>query len=673
MFKKLLIANRGEIACRIIKTAQQMGIHCIAVYSEADKHARFVAMADEAWLLGPAEAKESYLRADKILEIAKTQGAEAIHPGYGFLSENAEFARLCKQSGIVFVGPAPEAIEAMGSKSAAKALMASANVPLVPGYHGEDQQSALLEKEADKIGYPVLLKASAGGGGKGMRIVSRAEDFSAAFTGAKREALSSFGDDRILVEKFIVEPRHVEVQILCDNHGNAVYVHDRDCSIQRRHQKVIEEAPAPGLSVTVRKAMGEAALACAKAINYTGVGTIEFLLDVNESFYFMEMNTRLQVEHPVTECISGLDLVEWQLRVAANEQLDFTQTDIPAHGHAFEARIYAESPLDQFLPASGTITHLHFPAESQNTRIDTGVQAKDEISSFYDPMIAKLIVWGESRQQALSHMTQALQQTRIGGLSTNVAFLGRIFQHPEFADARLSTLFIEEHQHTLLQPPTLGESLAIQAGIAHVCLHYMNRPQKNCPRAVDIHSPWCDRTAWRLNEPGIESFELLWNDTPLSFKLHLTAPSGMDTGLSFTLQYESVTETITASLDNTLVTADFGHHKIKFIIEPEDTFFTLYKDGQPYAFENARSFGTEAKTADEHGLTAPMHGKVIEIFVKPGQSVKQGDRLMIMEAMKMEHTISAHEDGDVHEIFYTVGDMVAEGALLIDLKPEQTE
>ncbi|HSK40851.1 MAG TPA: acetyl-CoA carboxylase biotin carboxylase subunit, partial [Arenibaculum sp.] len=463
MFSKILIANRGEIACRVIRTARHMGIRTVAVHSEADAGALHVDMADEAWLIGPPPARESYLRIDAILDVARRSGAEAIHPGYGFLSENAAFADACGQAGIVFVGPPADAIRAMGGKSEAKALMEPAGVPLVPGYHGAGQDPELLRREAEAIGFPLLIKASAGGGGKGMRVVAAAGEFDAQLAGARREAASAFGDERVLLEKYLTRPRHVEIQVFADRHGNCVYLFERDCSIQRRHQKVVEEAPAPALPPGTRQRMGEAAVAAARAIGYVGAGTVEFLLDEDGAFYFMEMNTRLQVEHPVTEMITGQDLVEWQFRVAAGEPLPVGQDDLAISGHAIEVRVYAEDPARDFLPQTGRLDHLAFPEPGPHVRIDAGVRAGDRISIHYDPMIAKLIVWDHDRPAAVRRLRAALGATQIAGLNANVGFLSAIAAHPAFLAADLDTRFIERHHADLLpaQAPADATTLAL--------------------------------------------------------------------------------------------------------------------------------------------------------------------------------------------------------------------
>ena len=493
MFNKILIANRGEIACRVIRTAHRLGIRCVAIYSEADANAMHVAMADEAVCVGPAPSKDSYLKMDTILEVAKQTGAQAIHPGYGFLSENAPFVQKCQEADIVFIGPPASAIEAMGSKSAAKRIMEEANVPLVPGYHGEDQDPALLKRHSDEMGYPVLLKATAGGGGKGMRVVWAADEFDSALDAAKREAMNGFADDTMLVEKYLTKPRHVEIQVFCDKHGNSVYLAERDCSVQRRHQKVVEEAPAPGMSDELRKAMGEAAVRAAEAIGYEGAGTVEFLLDEDGSFYFMEMNTRLQVEHPVTELITGQDLVEWQLKAASGQTLPLSQDDVQINGHAVEVRIYAEDPDNDFLPATGKLEYLRTPEENRYVRVDTGVREGDEVSIYYDPMIAKLIVWDENRDRAMQRMSQALTEYRIAGMKTNTHFLKRLIDNPAFRAAELDTGFIEKHEEDLFSDHGGSHSANPLALAALYTL--LKQGQQRQAEAVHSH----DTTGHKLN------------------------------------------------------------------------------------------------------------------------------------------------------------------------------
>lgn len=512
MFKKILIANRGEIACRVIRTARRLGILTVAVYSDADRNALHVTMADEAIYIGPPPSRESYLAVDRIIGAALRTGAEAIHPGYGFLSENADFCRACIANTLVFIGPPAAAIEAMGSKSAAKKIMEKAGVPLVPGYHGRDQDSSILKKVSDEMGYPVLLKATAGGGGKGMRQVWAPDEFEEALTSAKREALGSFGDETMLVEKFLIQPRHVEVQVFCDQHGGAVYLAERDCSVQRRHQKVIEEAPAPGVTEALRQEMGEAATRAAKAINYQGAGTVEFLLDREGSFYFMEMNTRLQVEHPVTEMITGQDLVEWQLRVAGGEKLPLTQDQIRITGHALEARIYAEDPANDFLPASGTLTFLQPPEESDHVRVDTGVLQGDEVSVYYDPMIAKLVVWDENRDKALGRLTKALAEYRISGMATNIDFLYNLVCCESFKRAEVDTGFIDKHHDEIFRQHQQDISQTVALAALYLVLEQAKKAEIGATRSHDPWSPWNSTGGWRLNQAHANYFELLFQD-----------------------------------------------------------------------------------------------------------------------------------------------------------------
>ena len=500
MFDKILIANRGEIACRIIETAQKMGIRCVALYSDADKNARHVAMADEAFHIGPSPAKDSYLRMDKILAAAKASGAQAIHPGYGFMSENVEFAQACQDQGVVFIGPPVGAIDAMGSKSAAKDIMTDAGVPLVPGYHGDNQDPAFLKQQSAQIGYPQLLKAAYGGGGKGMRVVWNLNEFDTALKATKREAMAGFGNDKMLIERYLTKPRHVEIQVFADSHGNCIYLSERDCSIQRRHQKVIEEAPAPNMPAALKVAMGEAAVAAAKAIDYEGAGTVEFLYDEDGSFYFMEMNTRLQVEHPVTEMITGQDLVAWQLKVANGEVLPLTQEQVTVNGHSLEVRIYAEDPDNEFLPATGQLDYLRQPQPSRHVRVDTGVRQDDEVSSFYDPMIAKLIVWDETRELAIARMLRALDDYRISGLKTNLGFLTNLVAAQPFKDAELDTGFIEKHHDLLFSPAndTCHRALAL-ASLA-ILLKRQKQAVATTSQTNDPFSPWAGTDGWRLNE-----------------------------------------------------------------------------------------------------------------------------------------------------------------------------
>ncbi|AUT71093.1 acetyl/propionyl/methylcrotonyl-CoA carboxylase subunit alpha [Paraburkholderia hospita] len=670
MFNKILIANRGEIACRVAATCKRLGITSVAVYSDADANAKHVAACDEAVHIGGSTAAESYLRVERIIEAAIATGAQAVHPGYGFLSENEDFAHACEKAGIAFIGPPVEAIAAMGSKAAAKALMHSAAVPLVPGYHGDDQNADLLHRQADEIGYPVLLKASAGGGGKGMRVVTRTEEFDAALASCKREAASSFGNDRVLIEKYLTRPRHVEVQVFADKHGGAVYLFDRDCSVQRRHQKVLEEAPAPGLQPHVRRAMGEAAVAAARAVNYVGAGTVEFIMTEGGEFYFMEMNTRLQVEHPVTEMVTGLDLVEWQLRVAAGEPLPLAQDQLRVEGHAIEARIYAEHPARGFLPSTGTLKHLRMPegvefslgagGERAPVRIDSGVREGDTITPFYDPMIAKLIVHGASREEALKRMSQALRGCEVVGPHTNVEFLQRIVASVPFSTGDLDTGLIERHHDALFAPVkkpfvealalACGALLTREGGVAHGA------------------SPWDALSHWRLN--GGYTQTLNWRD--VEKEAAFTAVFSRD-GDTRTLTHDGRTEPFKwwtgAGQHEYGATIGDAHVTGRVFIDG-DTFHVFCRgDALAFEWQNLLAHAADA----EHGegrLTAPMPGKVIAVLVEQGAVVEKGQPLIVMEAMKMEHTIGSPTAGKVAEVLYAVGDQVTDGAQLLVLDVE---
>jgi 3-methylcrotonyl-CoA carboxylase alpha subunit len=665
MFNKILIANRGEIACRVIKTARRLGVKTVAVYSEADADARHVDLADEAYCIGPAAAKDSYLRGDRILETAKNCGAEAIHPGYGFLSENADFAEACEKAGLVFIGPPPGAIRAMGSKSAAKDIMGKAGVPLVPGYHGNAQSTALLKKEADKIGYPVLIKASAGGGGKGMRIVVKAGDFAEALASCQREAKASFGDERVLLEKYLTRPRHIEIQVFADSRGDALYLFERDCSVQRRHQKVLEEAPAPGMSQARRNNMGEAAVAAAKAIGYVGAGTVEFIAEHGEgkdagTFYFMEMNTRLQVEHPVTEMITGLDLVEWQLRVACGEPLPRTQDELAISGHALEARIYAEDPDRNFLPSTGRITHLATPSESRLVRIDTGVREGDAITPYYDPMIAKLIVWDSDRAAALARMRGALEQFQVVGVTTNTEFLGRLIACTAFATADLDTGLIERNHAELMRAaPAAGDEVLALAALAEL-LAIERRARERAAATGDPYSPWGTCDGWRLNQDNHHILVFRQGEREQAVTAHyrpgryeLELPGGRHT-LTGAWQPDG---SLTAWLEDAVLQAN-----VVMSGQMLDVFFR----GARYRLELHDPALHEVES-DAHGgnLAAPMPGKIIAVLTKNGARVEKGAPLVILEAMKMEHTIIAPGRGTVKEIHYQVGEQVAEGAELL--------
>ena len=664
---KLLIANRGEIACRVITGARALGIATVAVYSDADRNARHVAMADEARHIGPPAARESYLKGEAILAAALECGADGIHPGYGFLSENEDFAAACEKAGVTFVGPTPSAIAAMGDKSAAKALMEKAGVPLVPGYHGDNQDPAFLAKEAERIGYPVLIKASAGGGGKGMRVVTKATEFDGALAGAQREAKAAFGDDRVLIERYLTRPRHIEIQVFGDKHGNVIHLFERDCSVQRRHQKVLEEAPAPGMTPERRKQMGDAAVAAAKAIGYVGAGTVEFIAEQDGRFYFMEMNTRLQVEHPVTEMITGQDLVQWQLRIAAGQPLPLRQEEVSIRGHAIEARIYAENAAKNFLPSTGTLRRLRAPqgiefrVAPEPVRVDSGVREGDAITPHYDPMIAKLICWGETRDVALARLRRALADYQIVGVTSNVPFLWRIAASKAFSTADLDTGLIERSREELF-PAAKPAPDAILAVAAFAELKFEEAQiRRRALATTDPHSPWNGVDGWRLNQGSHHRFafsegkvkhDVIVDFLPKGHALRvdqreyaLAGTSLGDDRYAVSLDGRSLSAAAVRDGDIWHVFAGGEHWKLELVAEDHDT-----------------------SQAAGGSLVAPMPGKIIAVSVKSGQPVSRGAALMILEAMKMEHTISAPRDGKIGEVFFKPGDQVNEGAELLKLE-----
>jgi len=665
MFNKILIANRGEIVCRVIQTAHKMGIRCVAVYSEADANSMHVAMADEAYCIGSAASAESYLRGDKILDVAKQSGAGAIHPGYGFLSENAAFVKACEAQGICFIGPPTSAIEAMGSKSAAKTIMAKAGVPLVPGYHGDDQSPAILKQSANQMGYPVLLKATAGGGGKGMRVVWSEPEFDDALTSAKREAMKGFSDDRMLVEKYLTQPRHVEIQVFADQQGNAIYLFERDCSVQRRHQKVLEEAPAPGMSESLRQQMGNAAVKAAQAIHYVGAGTVEFLLDKDGAFYFMEMNTRLQVEHPVTELITGQDLVEWQLQVAAGNSLPLTQEQLELHGHALEARIYAEDPDNEFLPATGQLVYLRTPSENKHIRVDTGVREGDMVNPYYDPMIAKLIVWDVTRERALQRMSQALLEYRVAGMKTNTGFLHRLVDHPAFQRADLDTGFIEKHSAGLFPVNKVTadqERVNLAKAALYVLISQHQQRTKDAVASSDPYSPWCNLSGWRLNESNLLRVELSLPETDQPSVEVIAEVSGE----GYLLKLDN--EKILASgrlRDDRLTVVLNGHQSTVWVAE-HNSRITLFTETGAIEYVWCKpGLEEHAFEEDAGNLGAPMNGTIVAVLVAPGAKVAADRGLVVMEAMKMEYTIKSPAAGTVAEVFFKEGDLVDEGAQLV--------
>ncbi|MFG0784954.1 MULTISPECIES: acetyl/propionyl/methylcrotonyl-CoA carboxylase subunit alpha [Delftia] len=671
MFKKILIANRGEIACRVAASARRMGVRTVAVYSDADARAKHVQACDEAVHIGGSAPKDSYLRWERILEAAKATGAQAIHPGYGFLSENEEFAQACADAGLVFIGPPPSAIRAMGLKAASKQLMEKAGVPLVPGYHGADQDPQLLQREADRIGYPVLIKASAGGGGKGMRLVERSEDFAAALASCQREAINSFGDDAVLVEKYVLRPRHIEIQVFGDTQGNCVYLFERDCSVQRRHQKVLEESPAPGMTPALRQKMGEAAVAAAQAVNYVGAGTVEFIVeqpggyDQPEAmkFYFMEMNTRLQVEHPVTEAITGEDLVDWQLRVASGLPLPKRQDELGITGHAIEARICAENPDNGFLPATGTL-HVYRKPDCASfhvgdVRVDDGVREGDAISPFYDSMIAKLIVHGDTREQALARLDAALAETRIVGLATNVQFLRQVIASDAFATAKLDTALIEREKQHLFHQQRLPQAQAVAAAVAQVL---------QAERAQETADPFSRRDGWRSHGVAERRWDFRQGEAAVPARLRYLHDGALQLAVG---EGESLAEGLLSwqQAGDGAFDVQFAGQRLRAQVH------VLGEQCHVFAPQGAAVLGLAdplAHAGDVHSeggrLTAPMPGKVVSFAVKAGDKVSKGQPLAVMEAMKMEHTIAAPGDGVVAELLYAPGDQVTEGSELLRLE-----
>lgn len=659
MFKRILIANRGEIACRVIKTLSQMGVESVAVYSDADQDALHVGLADHSVRIGPAPSVESYLRADRIVQAALDTGSEAIHPGYGFLSENPEFVRSCDEAGLTFIGPDADAIEAMGLKDAAKQLMQNAGVPVVPGYHGQNQNPEFLAGEADQIGYPVLIKARAGGGGKGMRKVESASEFQSALEGAKREAAASFGDDQMLIEKYLATPRHIEIQVFADQHGSTLHLFERDCSLQRRHQKVIEEAPAPGMTQEMRSAMGNAAVQSAKAVGYVGAGTVEFIVDASDGlrpdrFYFMEMNTRLQVEHPVTEGITGIDLVEWQINVAAGDPLPLQQQDLNIDGHAIEARIYAEDTESGFLPATGKLDYLIF---DKSSRVDTGVRQGDLISPFYDPMIAKLIVHGTDRSAAISKLKNALHRTRISGCTSNIGFLGRLVSLPEFLTGDVQTGLIEQRQTLLTQ----REKPPVEV-IATAALH-----RAGLVLGHNTTDPWTTLTCWRSWGSAVIQDQIYVRDVCIDTRLEPISASRAD--LTFD------------DFEVEVALGDLGRDEIRLQIDGKwvNVGFFSKQDHLDVFFAGekwALSFHDPLRRISDSGasfdqIAAPMPGAITHVQIQAGDRVSQGDTVIVMEAMKMEHTLRAERDGVIASVTVETGNQVEAGAILATMEAEE--
>jgi 3-methylcrotonyl-CoA carboxylase alpha subunit len=660
MFCKVLIANRGEIACRVIRTARRLGIATVAVYSDADRRARHVRLADEAHPIGPPEPVQSYLNIDALIATARASGAEAVHPGYGFLSENAAFAEAVAQAGLVFVGPPADAIRAMGSKSAAKAIMEKAGVLVLPGYHGGRQDDRTLADAAAAVGYPVLVKAAAGGGGRGMRVVELPESLAEALASARREAKAAFGDDTLLIEKYLARPRHIEVQVFADGHGQVVHLFERDCSLQRRHQKIVEEAPAPGLLPALRDRLGAAAVACARAIGYRNAGTVEFLLDRDGAFYFMEMNTRLQVEHPVTEMITGQDLVEWQLRVAAGEPLPCRQEDLSIHGHAVEARIYAEDPERDFVPSGGRIHYLRTPAEESDVRLEIGAEEGDDVGLFYDPMIAKVIAWGKDRARALQRLRDALRAFRIAGPMTNVDLLAAIVAHPAFAAGDIDTGFIARHRAELMPDRAGFAGRALALACLDVWLRRQAEAAEAARRSADPHSPWHSVGGWRLN--GVGRYHLHVRDRLGEVTVDVRVHDGMlrlesSHGVTTVAGERTAAGDIAATIDGAGVTATV-------IRQGEE--LTIFGVG-PVARLALIDLAQRSAAPEAWGgqLTAPMPGRIATVLAQAGAQVRQGDTLVLLEAMKMEHAIRAPADGVVTQVYGAPGDQVEEGTVLV--------
>jgi 3-methylcrotonyl-CoA carboxylase alpha subunit len=670
MFDKILIANRGEIACRVIKTARRLGIKTVAVFSDADRLARHVALADEAAHIGPSPARDSYLVIDKIIKAAKRTGAQAIHPGYGFLSENAGFAEACADAGIVFVGPPAAAIRAMGSKSEAKKIMEKAGVALVPGYHGDDQTPELLAKEAERIGFPVLIKASAGGGGKGMRVVESAAKFIDALAGAKREAKASFADDHVLVEKYLTRPRHIEIQVFADTQGNCLHLFERDCSIQRRHQKVIEEAPAPAMDAKRREAMGSAAVAAAKAIGYVGAGTVEFIADQDGTFYFMEMNTRLQVEHPVTEMITGQDLVEWQLVVASGGRMPLMQHQLGIDGHAVEVRLYAEDPARNFLPSTGTLIHLRLPEEGRHVRVDTGVREGDTVTPYYDPMIAKVIVHDRDRPSAMRRMATLMGETEVVGLATNAQLLKALCSHPAFVGGEVDTGFIERHREELFAATGAADDRMFAVATLARLVEWREAVEGLARSSGDPWSPWNRQDAFRLLDEGHD--EVRWKDGER--EVAVIAHRRRDGGVRLDLPGGSLDAQVRRSDDGRLAIRLGDETFVATVVRrqlADGVDYALFADGASRRLRLVDPLDvTQYETAgsDEASVRSPLPGKIIDLRVKAGDRVSKGQPLLVLEAMKMEHTLAAPTDGTVKSVRYAVGEQVAEGAELVEFE-----
>ena len=661
MFERVLIANRGEIACRVIRTCRRLGLHTIAVYSEADANAQHVRLADEAWPIGGPRPTESYLRGDAILDVARKSGAQAIHPGYGFLSESTEFARACTDAGIAFIGPRPESIDAMGSKAAAKALMEKHDVPLVPGYHGEDQSNDVLAEQARLTGFPLMIKAAAGGGGKGMRIVRSEKEFADALASAQREAASAFGDTRVILERYVDHPRHIEFQVFGDTHGNVIHLNERECSAQRRYQKVLEETPSPFLDDARRAAMGAAAVAAAKAVNYVGAGTVEFIVGQDGEFFFMEMNTRLQVEHPVTEETLGLDLVEWQLRIAAGEALPLAQDQIHARGHAIEVRLYAEDPDQNFLPGSGKLLKLRLPAPSRHVRIDGGVIEGDTVTIFYDPMIAKLIVWDQDRPQALQRLRDALMASEIVGPKSNIAFLERLSRHPVVVEGRIDTGYLDRHLAEFLAGGAAPSARVLFAAAVSALMDEEQAVVARSIRGTDPHSPWARADAWRIGHAGKRIVALSLQGQRYEIEAY-----GHDG--DYRLRHgEDSADVRGARRDDATLSARFDGESLRVPVRVDAARITVHDaDGNRHTFERAPAFAWQSKeSGGGNQVVAPMPGRIVLVKANAGDTVEEGQELLVMEAMKMELALKAPRAGTIASIGAAQGDFVEADAILV--------
>lgn len=661
MFNRVLIANRGEIACRVIRTCRRLGIHTIAVYSEADADAQHVRLADEAWPIGGPRPADSYLRSDAILDVAKRSGAQAIHPGYGFLSENTAFARACTEAGIAFIGPRPESIDAMGSKAAAKALMEQHTVPLVPGYHGENQDAGFLAEQARHTGFPLMIKAAAGGGGKGMRIVRSEKEFADALASAQREAANAFGDTRVILERYVEHPRHIEFQVFGDSHGNVIHLNERECSAQRRYQKVLEETPSPFLTPERRKAMGEAAVAAAQAVNYVGAGTVEFIVGQDGEFFFMEMNTRLQVEHPVTEETLGLDLVEWQLRIAAGEALPLRQDQVHAHGHAIEVRLYAEDPEQNFLPGSGKLLRLRLPAASRHVRIDGGVIEGDTVTIFYDPMIAKLIVHDRDRAQALQRLREALATCEIAGPKSNIAFLERLARHPVVVEGRIDTGYLDRHLDEFLAGDAAPSDAVLFAAATAALLHDERAVATAAQHNTDPFSPWASADAWRVGHAGKRIIALSLREQRYEVEAH-----GHD-GYYQLRHGDATCDVHGARHDGETLSARFNDEALRLPLRADAQRVLLHNaEGYRHTLARAAAFAWESKQGSGgNQIIAPMPGRIVLVKAKPGDTVEEGQELLVMEAMKMELALKAPRAGTIENVSAAQGDFVEADTVLV--------